>query len=84
MRFAVDVYEGQVSGDTDVVVKRGTEIEIVVTADVSSEVHVHGYDYKADVSPESAAVIRFIADLPGIYEVELEGSHVEVMELEVR
>jgi heme/copper-type cytochrome/quinol oxidase subunit 2 len=84
LRIEVDVYEGQVAGDTEVVIERGTEIEIVVTADVSDEVHVHGYDQKAEVAPDSPAVITFVANLPGIYEVELEDSGQHIIELEVR
>ncbi len=84
LRLSFDVYEGQISGNDHVVVGLGTEVEIVVTADMTDEVHVHGYDHVADVSPGSAAVILFVADLPGIYEVELEGSGLTILELEVR
>lgn len=83
VRLTFDVYEARTSGDDHVVVERGTEIEIVVTADVTDEVHVHGYEHFADVSPGTAAVISFVADLPGIYEVELEGSGLTILELEV-
>lgn len=65
-------------------VERGEEIEVVVSADVSDEVHVHGYDHKADVGPDMTAVITFVADLPGIYEVELEDARKVLFELEVR
>ena len=41
-------------------------------ADVADEVHVHGYDLMADVSPGRAAVIAFRADAAGVFEVELE------------
>ena len=60
------------------------EIEIVVRADISDEVHIHGYDYKADVTPDNPAVLTFVADLPGIYEVELEDSHTVLFEFVVR
>jgi hypothetical protein len=35
-------------------------------------VHVHGYDLMADVAPGSPARIDFVADVPGVFEVELE------------
>lgn len=81
--IAIDVYEGQVEGDQAPAVKLGTPVRIVVAADVSDEVHVHGYDLFADVSPESDAVIEFTADVPGIFEVELEGQGLELIRLEV-
>lgn len=83
-RIKVDVYDGIADGEPRVVVARGEEVELVVTSDVTDEVHVHGYDVKSDVSPDAAAVITFIADLPGIYEVEMERSGLLLFELEVR
>jgi hypothetical protein len=54
-----------------------------VDADVADEVHVHGYDLVADVAPGSPAELTFLADIPGVFEVELESSHVELLRLEV-
>ena len=73
-----------VDGEARIEVDRGTEIQIVVSSDVSDEVHVHGYDYKADVDSTTKAVITFVADLPGIYEIELEDAGEVLFELEVR
>lgn len=84
MRIDVAFFDGASDVTERITVERGDEIEIVVTADVSDEVHVHGYDFRADVTPDEPAVITFVADLPGIYEVELEGAHILLFELEVR
>lgn len=84
LRIKVDIYDGVADTEERVVVARGDEIELIVTSDVPNEVHVHGYDYKADVEPGSPAVIIFVADLPGIYEVELEVGGLVLFELEVR
>jgi hypothetical protein len=84
LRIVVDVEDGVVTGEERVVVDRGTEIELTVTSNRADEVHVHGYDYKADVDAATPAVIVFVADLPGIYEIELEDSHLVLLELEVR
>jgi len=54
-----------------------------VTADVVDEVHVHGYDLFADVAPGAPATINFVADIPGVWEVELEGAGALLVELEV-
>ena len=80
----IAVLGGVVEGEDHIIVERGTEIELIVTSDVSDEVHVHFYDVKAVVTHTEPAVIRFVADLPGIYEVELEDSHLLLLELEVR
>ena len=65
-------------------IARGRNVVITVTADVTDHVHVHGYDLMADVSPGAPATIRFTADAPGRFEIELEESGVQIAELEVR
>ena len=65
-------------------VARGRNVVITVTSDVADEVHVHGYDLSADVAPGAPATIRFTADAPGRFEIELENSGVQIAELEVR
>lgn len=61
----------------------GENVTIRVTADSADEVHVHGYDLYADVAPGTAAEITFTADIPGVFEVELEGSGLQLVRLEV-
>ena len=73
--------EGGIARDS---VARGRVVVINVTADVTDHVHVHGYDLMADVSPGAPATIRFTADAPGRFEIELEESGVQIAELEVR
>lgn len=80
----VVVTGGEVTGEERVVVERGADIELTVQSDTVDEVHIHGYDYKADVAPGMPAVIGFVADLPGVYEIELEDAGLLLMELEVR
>jgi hypothetical protein len=65
-------------------VDRGQTIEITVTSDIADEVHVHGYDLMADVAPGVPATMRFEADAPGRFEIELENSGIQIAELEVR
>jgi hypothetical protein len=59
-------------------------VVLTVTSDVADEVHVHGYDLMADVAPGAPATIRFTADAPGRFEIELENTGVQIAELEVR
>jgi hypothetical protein len=79
----VGVVEGQSDGEDRYEVDGGSVVRITVVADVADEVHVHGYDIFGDVAPEAAAVIEFTADIPGIFEVELEGSRMVLFELVV-
>lgn len=80
----VAVSGGQVEMATDRVdVDLGTVVRIQVTADVSDEVHVHGYDLLTPVTPTTPGVLEFPADIPGVFEVELEGTHLRLVELEV-
>ena len=65
-------------------VQRGREVEIVVRSALSDHVHVHGYDLMADVAPGAPATIRFTADVPGRFEIELEDRGLPIAELEVR
>ncbi len=64
-------------------IKEGDEVQIVVTADVSDEVHLHGYDLSADVAPGKPAEIRFTADTVGRFEIELESRKELLAELSV-
>jgi FtsP/CotA-like multicopper oxidase with cupredoxin domain len=65
-------------------VEIGEKVRIRVQADRGEEVHVHGYDLKADVAPGRPAVLDFTADVPGVFEVELEQSQLELFELQVQ
>jgi hypothetical protein len=64
-------------------VTQGDEVLIVVRADVSDEVHVHSYDLMAHVAPGEPARIRFVADVAGVFEVELEDAGRLLFQLEV-
>jgi heme/copper-type cytochrome/quinol oxidase subunit 2 len=79
----VTIRDGIVAGGGRHEVTLGSEIRIVVDSDVADEIHVHGYDVLADVVPGTPAVLEFTADIPGIFEVELESAHTEILELEV-
>jgi heme/copper-type cytochrome/quinol oxidase subunit 2 len=81
--IVVRVEDGEVDGGGRVEVRQGSPVRLTVEADVSDEVHVHGYDLRADVEPGRPATLEFVADIPGIFEVELEESHLHLLELEV-
>jgi hypothetical protein len=75
--------DGAVEGPTSFTVTQGDRVRIIVHADVSDEVHFHGYDLMADVTPEEPARIDFVANAAGVYEVELEGLGEPLFELEI-
>lgn len=51
----------------------GERLVLRVTSDVADEIHVHGYDERADVVAGGTVDLAFTADIPGGFEVELEG-----------
>jgi hypothetical protein len=78
------VAAGSVQGPEKIEAAVGEEIVIVVSADVADEVHLHGYDVFADVAPDTPARLEVVTDIPGIFELELEGARLVLSELEVR
>ena len=74
---------GQVQGPNQVGVVVGTSVRIDVRSDTADEVHVHGYELVADVEPGKTTSIELKADVPGVFEVELEESGLPLFELSV-
>ena len=64
--------------------ERGEPAVLVVRADVTDHVHLHGYDIMRDVAPGRPARLRFRATIPGRFEVELEDRRLQIAQLEVR
>ena len=87
---AVTVVSVRVEGGTPVggirraTVSHGQRVAIVVRSDVNDEIHVHGYNLSQNVAPGAPARIRFTADVPGRFEVELEDRGVQLIDLRVR
>jgi hypothetical protein len=65
-------------------VARGRRVRVQVDSDQADEVHVHGYDLSKPVGPGKPATVEFTAELPGVFEVELENAKRKLFELEVR
>jgi hypothetical protein len=82
--ITVTVRGRQVSGDTGrVQVPLGAQVTLTVSSDVADEVHLHGYDKEADVPAGGSASISFAADIPGVFEVELHKSELQLLQLQV-
>lgn len=82
---AVEVTDGSVTGGAGRErIALGESVRLEVTSDVADRVHVHGYDLFEDVGARETAVIEFTADIPGVFEVELEDRHLLLVELQVQ
>lgn len=62
----------------------GETVRLVVISDTADEVHVHTYDIRGDVAAGGTVELEFVADIPGVIEVELERRHTRILTLEVR
>ena len=88
--FSGTVIEAKVTGSEVETASRrvrvglGLKVRIRVESDHPEEVHLHGYDLSRDVAPGEPAIIDFVADAPGIFEVELEQAHLKLFELQVQ
>lgn len=78
----VTVEDDQVSGDTEATVSTGTEVTIEVTSEAEDRIHVHGYDLYGEIS-DGSGTVEFTADIPGVFEVELEEAGTVLVELTV-
>ncbi|MGI9602314.1 MAG: hypothetical protein ACR2QE_10545 [Acidimicrobiales bacterium] len=51
----------------------GDVVTMVITSDIDEEVHVHGIDVTADLVAGEATEVTFTSEIPGQFEIELEG-----------
>ena len=64
-------------------VKKGDSVNLVIHSDVEDEIHLHGYNFSADVAAGGTATIHFVANVPGRFEAELEQRGVKIADLTV-
>ena len=80
----VEVAGGRVvAGGGRVKVPTDEEVRLVVRSDAADEVHVHGYDREFAVPAGGEGSVTFVADLEGVWEVELHDAGLILVELEV-
>jgi hypothetical protein len=80
----IEVVGGEPKGGvTELEYDKGDRIEFVVTSDADDEVHVHGYDVEEEVAAGKATRFDFVADLEGVFEVELHESGAQIAEITV-
>ncbi len=61
-------------------VQVGDTVDLTVQADEEAEIHVHGFDRYGQAAPGRAARITFVADRPGLVDVE---AHPDVLLLQL-
>ena len=89
-RRDIVVVEATVSGgavQTDserVEVELGKTVRLVILSDANDQLHVHGYELKRQVAAGEELTLEFVADIPGVFEVELEEAGLHLFELRVR
>jgi hypothetical protein len=58
-------------------------VTLSVTSDVPDQVHLHGYDLEAGLTPGTPAEITFDATVPGVFEVELHDAGTVLLTIQV-
>ncbi len=81
---AITIAGGQITPKPGVIsVPLNEEVTIEITSDVEDEIHVHGYDKEFALKPGGTASVTFMADIPGIFEIETHESGDLLAELKV-
>ena len=80
----IKVVNGQPDGGVqELDYNKGDEVQFEVQSDTAAEIHVHGYDLMEDVEAGGKVDFDFPADIEGIFEVELEETATQIIELRV-
>jgi hypothetical protein len=80
----VVVAGGAAEGPDRVEATTGETVSVTATSDVADEIHVHGTDDRFDIAAGETLDFEFVADIPGVFEVELENNGILLFELAVR
>jgi hypothetical protein len=82
--FALSVPAGGPTSVEQLDVTQGQRVVLTVELAEAAEVHVHGYDLTGETGPgEPPATFDFVADEPGVFEIEIEDTATEFAELRV-
>ena len=80
----ITIEDGEVvGGPVQLEIEVGYEVSLLVISDQAGHVHVHGYDLFFEVVPGVGTEVRFTADAPGVFEIEVEGTGTLILELTV-
>lgn len=83
--LVVEVRAGRVVGPVETLdVALGKRVVIEVRSDTPDEVHLHGYDIAKTLGAHEPVQLKFEADIPGEFEIELEDRHLLLTLVRVR
>jgi hypothetical protein len=82
--FDLVVKDGQLaSGQSVIQVHQGEQVVLRISSNASDELHLHGYDLQAQITPRETAVLEFNANRTGRFTLELHKANTELGALEV-
>lgn len=67
----------------EISIPQGATVRFRVRSAVDDEVHVHGYDITKQLPAGETVNVRFVADVEGVFAIELHGSGEQIGELTV-
>jgi hypothetical protein len=80
-----EIKGGKVTSGPDTLnAKLGEQVVIEVVSDSADELHVHGYDKESEVEAGTPAQVSFVANLAGVFDVELHKTDLKLAELRVQ
>ena len=71
------------SGKSVIQVHRGEQVVLRFKSNTADELHLHGYDLYARITPQETAVLEFSANRTGRFTMELHQAQSELGALEV-
>lgn len=81
----IRIRDGKPAGGVETLrFERGETIRLRFSADAPGEVHIHGFDHEFDVNDTGSKIVRFKADLEGIFEIEEHDTGELLAKLEIR
>lgn len=66
-----------------VAVPVGATVRLAITSDVDDEIHIRGYGIAHPVTADVPTEVEFVADIPGLFDVEFEHSGGHLIQFEV-
>jgi hypothetical protein len=82
--FELHIQGGRpVGGPALLQVHEGEQVTLNIKSDSADELHLHGYDLYAHITPDQTATLKFEANHTGHFGLELHKAHTELGALEV-
>jgi hypothetical protein len=82
--FDLEIKDGRLaSGQSVIQVHRGEQVVLRFKSNTADELHLHGYDLYARITPRETAVLEFSANRTGRFTLELHEAQTELGALEV-